>query len=871
MKQKILLTFLFTILSVNCLAETYIGPGPVSGTWEITGSPFYIQGDITIPDDSTLTIEPGVSVIFVDYYALNVQGRLLAVGNESDTIFFTVADTTGFNDPDITMGGWNGIQFIDTPPDNDTSKIIFCSLHYGKAVDTVQPGNSGGAVSIRNFSKIIISNCLISYNSAGGSNSPSGGGVCLQFSDVKLTGNEFSHNSAFDGGAVQIWESDPVISGNTIKHNSAGEAGGGIWIGGESNTVFNNDIISDNTAEGNGGGIICWQTTNTILNSVELSNNTAEYGGGMAMIECELLVNECYITSNASGMIGGGIHAYSSTVDINDSNFEGNTAPVFGGALGIYSSELNVTSSSLADNASGLLGGSIHSDESNIMLVNTTFERDTTNDSGGAIFTWLCNMTIKECYFNNNSSINGGAVCFDSSSVFINNSLFNGNNSLWGGAVLGNRGEINLSGCSFNNNISDHGGAVNTNNCNVQIDSSMFYQNLSQIEGGALVYAADTAAFVSRYDLKINNSVFEENSSVTRCGAIMAEPLIPTVPIISVHINRSEFINNNAQRVGALRIANVPDFTVSNSKFTGNNTEQHTAACTFAGLSKGSVYNCLFAHNSTGSGSSGGAGVSNFAEVTFLNCTFANNKSGSGGGIQMRQGSTATLLNNIFWGNYPDQISLNAVNDTSACTLYSYYNNIQFGVDSIHISDSVSVIHWGDGNISSDPCFTDTLNNDFHLQSQSSCISAGTDSVEIEGIWYYCPPTDIEGNARPDPPGSMPDMGAYESQYPVSIKNDNQIAHDKYVVFQNYPNPFNPNTKIRYQIPEKAYVQIKTYNALGSEIKTLVSEVEEAGLYELEFNASDLPSGVYFYKIVAVPSCRCKGDFIKTRKMVLIK
>jgi predicted outer membrane repeat protein len=852
------------ILVADTFAQTSISPGEVYGSWGESGSPYLIQGDIVIPNDSTLTIEPGVTVEFQGYYTLDVQGRLLAVGSASQNISFTVNDTTGFYNPDDTLGGWNGIQFIDTPPENDTSKIIFCSLQYGKAVDTVQPGNLGGALYVNNCSKINISNCQISYNSSGGSDSPSGGAISLFSADIIITGNVISHNTALDGGAILIYDSDPVFTGNIIEYNTAGQAGGGVWVGGQSSPVFNSDVISNNTAPGNGGGIICWQTTNTVLNSVNLSNNTAEYGGAIAVSDCEIQINDCNITDNASAWIGGGINAYSCIIDINNTNFERDTAYIFGGAMGIYYSDLNVTNSNLTDNAARILGGGIHSDGSNITLTNVTFERDTTDDSGGAVFTWICDMTISDCDFVDNSSINGGGICFDSCSVFINNSLFNGNNSLWGGAVLGNRGEINLTGCSFNNNTSDHGGAVNTYNCNLQIDSSMFYQNLSQIEGGALVYNADTSAFVSPYDLEINNSVFQENSSLTRSGAISAEPLNSTLPIINVHINRSEFIDNNAQRVGALRIANVPDFTVSNSRFTGNNTEQHTAACTFAGVSRGSVYNCLFEHNSTGSGSSGGAGVSNFAEVTFLNCTFANNKAGSGGGIQMRRGSTATLINNIFWSNYPDQISLNAVNDTSACTLYSYYNNIQFGADSIHISDSVSVIYWGDGNINSDPFFIDTLNNDYHLQDNSPCIAAGIDSIEVGGIWYYCPATDIEGNLRPDPPGTMPDMGAYESQYPVGIAIEEQLTPTEYALYQNYPNPFNPVTKIKYQVPKTTYVELVIYNVLGRMVKTLVDGLKPAGFYELEFNASHLSSGVYFYRLKA-------GEFVIMKKMVLIK
>lgn len=85
-----------------------------------------------------------------------------------------------------------------------------------------------------------------------------------------------------------------------------------------------------------------------------------------------------------------------------------------------------------------------------------------------------------------------------------------------------------------------------------------------------------------------------------------------------------------------------------------------------------------------------------------------------------------------------------------------------------------------------------------------------------------------------------------------------------YSLSQNYPNPFNPITIIEYGIPEISFVEIKVYDVLGNEIVTLVNEQKSAGTYEVQFNAIDLPSGIYFYRIQA-------GKFIQTIKMVLMK
>ena len=81
---------------------------------------------------------------------------------------------------------------------------------------------------------------------------------------------------------------------------------------------------------------------------------------------------------------------------------------------------------------------------------------------------------------------------------------------------------------------------------------------------------------------------------------------------------------------------------------------------------------------------------------------------------------------------------------------------------------------------------------------------------------------------------------------------------------QNYPNPFNPSTKIRWQSPVSSRQVLKVYDVLGNEIVTLVNEEKEAGYHSIDFNASELPSGVYFYQLKA-------GQFIETKKMILLR
>jgi hypothetical protein len=102
------------------------------------------------------------------------------------------------------------------------------------------------------------------------------------------------------------------------------------------------------------------------------------------------------------------------------------------------------------------------------------------------------------------------------------------------------------------------------------------------------------------------------------------------------------------------------------------------------------------------------------------------------------------------------------------------------------------------------------------------------------------------------------------SQVVTDVNEEQQILPVKFFLEQNYPNPFNPSTKISWQSPVGSHQTLKVYDVLGNEVATLVDEYREAGSYEVEFDASGLSSGIYFYKLSA-------GSFTKTKKMTVLK
>jgi len=107
---------------------------------------------------------------------------------------------------------------------------------------------------------------------------------------------------------------------------------------------------------------------------------------------------------------------------------------------------------------------------------------------------------------------------------------------------------------------------------------------------------------------------------------------------------------------------------------------------------------------------------------------------------------------------------------------------------------------------------------------------------------------------------------------PVDVETEDKADLEtpkEFSLSQNYPNPFNPSTKIKYTIPSVGtslmkFVQLKVFDVLGNEVATLVNEEKPSGYCEVTWNAVDLPSGIYFYRIRV-------GSFVDTKKMILIR
>ena len=119
--------------------------------------------------------------------------------------------------------------------------------------------------------------------------------------------------------------------------------------------------------------------------------------------------------------------------------------------------------------------------------------------------------------------------------------------------------------------------------------------------------------------------------------------------------------------------------------------------------------------------------------------------------------------------------------------------------------------------------------------------------------------------------GTYSDTATFSTGSEITAVKGSQVLPTGFELSQNYPNPFNPTTNIGYRVANVGFVSLKVYDVLGREVRTLVSEVRNAGSYEVQFDASDLPSGVYMYRLSVTPVERQGMFFMEAKKVFVVQ
>jgi parallel beta-helix repeat protein len=225
----------------------------------------------------------------------------------------------------------------------------------------------------------------------------------------------------------------------------------------------------------------------------------------------------------------------------------------------------------------------------------------------------------------------------------------------------------------------------------------------------------------------------------------------------------------------------------------------------------------------------GGIFIQSTSSVMNKNIIVANEAS-IGGGLHSSN-ANPELVNCIIWGNTPEQV-FNGFSDTVTMT----YSDCQGG--------------WsGTGNIDEDPLFADSSQGDYHLQGNSPCIDTGDPDPMYN-----------------DPDSTRADMGCYYYNQGAGVDPREENLPFEWALPSCFPNPFNPTTTFTFRLPVASSVKLDVFDINGRRVGVQRNAPEwySLGTHQITFDASNLASGVYIYRLEA-------GSFITSAKMVLIK
>ena len=433
-------------------ADVIYVSGDVSGTW--SADTVLVTGEVRVPPDSTLIIEPGVSVLFQVYckFIVDTNATLLAVGTETDSILF---------DEFYPDTSWHGIRFLGA---SDSSQLAYCHLTHGSATGGYSD-NHGGAIYCSNSSPTISRNTIssnsanydgggiycyssspfIRSNTISGNSADGGGGIyCYYYSNPTISNNTICENTAsYSGGGIKCnLVSNPIISGNTISGNSA-YYGGGIHCYYYSNPTISNNTICENTASDRGGGIYCnWESTNPIISGNTISSNSANYGGG---IYCYYYSNPSISGNTISGNSadnGGGIYCHwHSDPTIIGNTISGNSTNYGSGIYCDWKSDPIISGNTISGNSANYGGGIYCSSHSDPTIIGNTISENSANSRGGGIFCYRSSPSISGNTISSNSAFSGGGIwCNYNSNPTLLNCILWGDNPqeiyLYSGSIV---------------------------------------------------------------------------------------------------------------------------------------------------------------------------------------------------------------------------------------------------------------------------------------------------------------------------------------------------------------------------------------------------------------------------------------------------
>lgn len=811
----------FIILSSTIYSQTVLTGGPVGGEWTVSGSPYLVTGDIIVPVDSVLIIDPGVDVIFNEYCGLTITGRILAQGTVADSITFTASDTTQ---------GWDALTFYNHGlVYADTSLLDYCKIEYGRP-HFYLPDNHGGGLHFYYTQYVIIRNSIIRKCFTA-----RGGGVYLETAYILFDHVVIEDNFAsICGGGAYCTDANADFQDVVFQRNKSSYYGGALYFDGGYYS-FEKVKILKNKAEIGGGIYIkhLWDDEYTSFINCKIINNEAyNYAGGIYIDEnyiyeeTNLDFNGTSIYMNYSGHSADIYYARETTLNVPLDTFTVNNDDEY-----IWYGELALSAQTY------LLGEHTFYD----LYVSQQGSDQNTGDSQNPLLT--INAALRKVKA---SSTNPG-------SIHLAEGIYSpGSNGEY--FPLYAKDYVTLTGAGSDLTVLDaqYSGSV----LMITESTSAIIQNMT-FTGGKKEDKGCGTMYISNSNPIINNCNFNYNDTsyaIIDMGVGVYGQSLPhfsyctfTSEMIweheEVYINSGspkfehcqflapEYANGQEPGSRAISSDSYGDVYISDVIFSnhavGVNPNQNNI-----------LNSCLFQNNLYG--------IIVYESNIISNCTFIDNA------IPVRCRGDLEIQNSLFY-NY-DSINLQQIILESGIPFYHNtlkinYSDIEGGENSIIVLDTISTLIWGEGNFDSDPLYENPESNLFSLSSSSPCIDAG--NPDTTGL--NLPELDLAGYPRIYGPGI--DIGAYE-WFPVEVEERTNPEESSLRIF---PNP--SGNYIAFQIRKansaSAYI-IKIFNSSGQLIETIKIPT---GITTFPYSISNYPCGLYYSVLFDGDGPACNTKF----------
>lgn len=631
------------------------------------------------------------------------------------------------------------------------------------------------------------------------------------------------------GGGIYNYDDLVTISYCIFNSNTASNDGGGIYNNYYGTISISNSTITGNTASaGSGGGLFNYGSASSISNSTFSSNSAYNQGGGIYNLGTISTMSTSTISGNevtAIGAAGGGIYNLG-PFSLSNCTISGNTCNVYGG--GIYTvSTISLNSSTIANNYCVNNGGGVFIAGGSFTIINTIIANN---------YHTISSVTADDYYYSGGSLTDNGYNLVEITNIGAGSGGFtNGTNN----DIVGEQANLNMATSLANNNTLNDTKTLALSNGSVAINSGSNSGTPSTDQRG---FSRVGTTDIGAYEYQASIVSFTDGSSfsptITPGGNNQAFGRFQLTGSQSGVTSTAATIKLNGSRTG---LSNFKFWESTDGTFEGmgdSDTQLGSTVEVDPGEGNSVSYSSFSSNITTG-------GI-----YYFITCDVASDATGSiqaiivsNSSLTLWGGELTGSINNAVLSDGEEPLPVEMSSFSAIFlrgkvrlnwTTESEKNNSGFDIERKQTDNK----NWGKID------FVEghgTVNTPQNYLFEDKNLTAGKYNYRLKQI-------DYNGNF----------------EY-FNLNNDVLVgAPLKFIVSQNYPNPFNPKTKINFDLPFDSRVNIKIFDMLGREIIILIDDFIQSGYHIIEFDGSNLPSGMYFYRINA-------GEFINVKTMLLVK